>query len=66
MEKNLIFTVKKRKKNKTHIKYKVMSNLKQKLHEKIKPEIQIREVNANMEDPTFAEAVVAAALEIFS
>ncbi|MGD2270340.1 MAG: Tm-1-like ATP-binding domain-containing protein [Desulfobacterales bacterium] len=37
----------------------------QKLHEKLKPEIQIRQVNANMEDPEFSQAVVAAALEIF-
>jgi uncharacterized protein (UPF0261 family) len=35
------------------------------LHKKLKPEIQIQEIDANMEDPDFANAVVAAALEIF-
>ena len=35
------------------------------LRKKIKPEIQIREIDANMEDSKFAKAVVAAALEIF-
>jgi len=35
------------------------------LREKIKPEIQIVEVDANMEDPEFAKAVVATALKMF-
>jgi len=35
------------------------------LHKKLKPEIQIQEIDANIEDPEFAEVVVAAALEIF-
>lgn len=35
------------------------------LREKIKPEVQIVEVDANMEDPEFAKAVVANALKIF-
>lgn len=35
------------------------------LREKLKPEIPIIEVDANMEDPEFAKAVVGAALEIF-
>ena len=35
------------------------------LREKLKPEIQILEVNANMEDPEFAAAVVENALKIF-
>jgi uncharacterized protein (UPF0261 family) len=35
------------------------------LRDKIKPEIQIVEVNANMEDPEFARAVVENALKIF-
>jgi uncharacterized protein (UPF0261 family) len=35
------------------------------LREKLKPEIKIVEVDANMEDPAFAAAVVAAAGEIF-
>jgi len=35
------------------------------LRKKIKPEVQIVEVNANMEDPEFAKAVVANALKIF-
>ncbi len=35
------------------------------LRKKIKPEIQIVEVDANMEDPEFAKAVVANALKIF-
>jgi uncharacterized protein (UPF0261 family) len=35
------------------------------LRKKLKPEIQIQEIDANMEDPDFAKGVVAAALEIF-
>jgi len=35
------------------------------LREKLKPEIQILEVNANMEDPEFSAAVVENALKIF-
>ncbi len=35
------------------------------LRKKIKPEIQIVEVDANMEDPEFAKAVVATALKMF-
>ena len=35
------------------------------LREKIKPEVQIVEVDANMEDPEFAKAVVATALKMF-
>jgi len=35
------------------------------LREKIKPEVQILEVDANMEDPEFAKAVVEKALKIF-
>ncbi len=35
------------------------------LRKKIKPEIQIVEVDANMEDPVFAKAVVATALKMF-
>ena len=35
------------------------------LRKKLKPEIQIQEIDANIEDPEFAEVVVAAALEIF-
>jgi len=35
------------------------------LREKIKPEVQIVEVDANMEDPEFAKAVVENALKIF-
>ena len=35
------------------------------LREKLNPNIPITEVDANMEDPAFAEAVVAAALKIF-
>ncbi len=35
------------------------------LREKLKPEIKIVEVDANMEDPAFAAAVIAAAGEIF-
>jgi uncharacterized protein (UPF0261 family) len=35
------------------------------LREKLNPEIQVLEIEANMEDPKFAEAVVASALEIF-
>ncbi len=35
------------------------------LRQKIKPEIKIVEVDANMEDPAFATAVIAAAGEIF-
>jgi uncharacterized protein (UPF0261 family) len=35
------------------------------LRKKIKPEVQIVEVDANMEDPEFAKAVVATALKMF-
>ncbi len=35
------------------------------LRKKLKPEIQIQEIDANMEDSDFAKVVVAAALEIF-
>jgi uncharacterized protein (UPF0261 family) len=35
------------------------------LREKLKPDIQLVEVNANMEDPEFAKAVVENALKIF-
>ena len=35
------------------------------LREKLKPDVQILEVNANMEDPEFAKAVVENALKIF-
>jgi uncharacterized protein (UPF0261 family) len=35
------------------------------LREKLKPDIQLVEVNANMEDPAFAKAVVENALKIF-
>ena len=35
------------------------------LRKKLKPEIQIQEIDAHMEDPDFAKVVVAAALEIF-
>ena len=35
------------------------------LRQKIKPEVQIVVINANMEDPEFAEAVVEYALKIF-
>jgi uncharacterized protein (UPF0261 family) len=35
------------------------------LSKKLKPEIRIQEIEANMEDPDFANAVVAAALEVF-
>ena len=35
------------------------------LREKLKPDVQILEVDANMEDPEFAEAVVENALKIF-
>jgi len=35
------------------------------LRKELKPEIQIQEIDANIEDPEFAEVVVAAALEIF-
>jgi uncharacterized protein (UPF0261 family) len=35
------------------------------LRQKIKPQIQIVEINTNMEDPEFAEAVVEIALKIF-
>jgi uncharacterized protein (UPF0261 family) len=35
------------------------------LRESLKPQIQIIEVNANMEDPEFAAAVVASAFELF-
>ncbi len=35
------------------------------LHKNLKPEIQIQEIDAHMEDPDFAKVVVAAALEIF-
>jgi uncharacterized protein (UPF0261 family) len=35
------------------------------LRKKLKPEIRIQEIEANMEDSDFANAVVAAALEIF-
>jgi uncharacterized protein (UPF0261 family) len=36
------------------------------LREKLNPDITVTEVDANMEDPAFAEAVAAAALKIFS
>jgi uncharacterized protein (UPF0261 family) len=35
------------------------------LHEKLNPDITVMEVDANMEDPAFAEAVAEAALRIF-
>jgi uncharacterized protein (UPF0261 family) len=35
------------------------------LSKKLKPEIRIQEIEANMEDPDFANAVVTAGLEIF-
>ena len=35
------------------------------LREKLKPEVKILEINANMEDPEFATAVVENALKIF-
>lgn len=35
------------------------------LRRRLKPEIEIVEVNANLEDPEFAKAIVKAALEIF-
>jgi len=35
------------------------------LREKLKPEIQVLEIDANMEDPEFAKAVVENALKIF-
>ena len=35
------------------------------LSAKLNPDIQIVEVDANMEDPEFAKAVVESALEIF-
>ncbi|MGB5747087.1 MAG: Tm-1-like ATP-binding domain-containing protein [Desulfobacterales bacterium] len=35
------------------------------LREKLKPDVQIIEINANMEDPEFAKAVVENALKIF-
>ena len=35
------------------------------LHEKLNPDITVMEVDANMEDPAFAEAVAEAALKIF-
>jgi uncharacterized protein (UPF0261 family) len=35
------------------------------LREKLKPDVQILEVNANMEDPEFAKAVVENALKLF-
>jgi uncharacterized protein (UPF0261 family) len=35
------------------------------LRKKLKPEIQIQEIDANMEDSQFADAVIAAAVEIF-
>ena len=35
------------------------------LREKLNPDIAVVEVDANMEDPAFAEAVAEAALKIF-
>ena len=35
------------------------------LRKQLKPEIRIQEIDAHMEDPDFAKAVVAAALEFF-
>lgn len=35
------------------------------LREKLNPNITVMEVDANMEDPAFAEAVAVAALKIF-
>jgi uncharacterized protein (UPF0261 family) len=35
------------------------------LREKLKADIQISEVDANMEDPEFADAVIESALKIF-
>ena len=37
----------------------------QELRAQLNPDLEIREVNANMEDPAFAEAVFEAALEVF-